>query len=422
MPIHNLFVENFKGIARPTTFEIRPLTIFLGANSSGKSTCLHALAALAQTLKLGNSAPTLILDDDYAHVHLGRFIEIAHSRKYSDPINLGINIGPTTIHTLSPDKNYVEGDCTAAYSFKSTLRTQEVFIDSARITVGAERMQIKRGSKLPYKFTAIAEQGGQKYEAERTSNYLFRLMPGNAPPKDEINNWLEALFFLENAQQQVERAIRDILYLGPFRQSPLRRYPFRGSTASEVGPQGEATITMLASEFVQAQDRPHLKQINSWLSELNLAKNLDLARVGTSDLFDVKLTLTDGHKLPIADLGYGLSQILPVLAQCSFAPLGSTLLFEQPELHLHEGAARKLAQVFHETATKKEAHLVIETHSKEFIQEVFQLIRSDALKVEDLAIYIVERRDGASQYKRVGMQYEDGHLEVNDPWVHTLTA
>jgi predicted ATPase len=52
-------------------------------------------------------------------------------------------------------------------------------------------------------------------------------------------------------------------------------------------------------------------------------------------------------------LGYGVSQGLPVLAQCSFAPRGATLLFEQPELHLHQGAAHRLASVFVSAAKQK---------------------------------------------------------------------
>ena len=58
MPISALTAGNFKGIADQSTFKIRPITIFVGANSSGKSSCIHALACLSQTIKLGDtSAP-----------------------------------------------------------------------------------------------------------------------------------------------------------------------------------------------------------------------------------------------------------------------------------------------------------------------------------------------------------------------------
>jgi predicted ATPase len=76
---------------------------------------------------------------------------------------------------------------------------------------------------------------------------------------------------------------------------------------------------------------------------MELAKHLDVNRVGNSDLFEINITLSDEKNFPLADLGYGLSQVLPVLTQCSFAPESSTLLFEQPELHLHPKSAKNLS-------------------------------------------------------------------------------
>jgi predicted ATPase len=155
---------------------------------------------------------------------------------------------------------------------------------------------------------------------------------------------------------------------------------------------------------------------------MNLAKAVDLSRVGTSDLFDVSLTLADGDKLPIADLGYGLSQVLPVLTQCSFARKNATLLFEQPELHLHEGAARKLAPVFLETAREKSAHIVLETHSKELVYEFLGLVKQEQLAIDDIAIYVASRTGGASAYKRVVLEWDGETLEVDDPWVKSLAT
>lgn len=427
MPIEKLLVSNFKGIATEVAFEIRPITIFLGANSSGKSSCLHALVSLAQTLKLGNTAPVLVLDEDFAHVHLGRFVEIAHSHSYADPISIGVEVGNRTLaigNKKSGPYFEVSGSIAAAYAFKSTLRTQDVYVDSASLTVGTRRLDIKRGSKSPYPFQMIDGSGKRKQGVDRSRNFFFgtRPSPMLSLPTGEEMEWLTDQIVLEFIQTQVERELRETRYLGPFRQSPLRRYPFRGTNATEVGPQGEASITLLASERVQTQDRAHAKQIDRWLKELGLAKSVELSRVGTSDLFDVSMRLPDDTKLPIADLGYGLSQVLPVLTQCSFAPRRSTLLFEQPELHLHENAAKKLANVFHETALDKECRVVLETHSKELVYETLQLIKQNKLKTEDVAIYSVQRKDGASKYKRVALEWDGQNLEVDHPWVQALTA
>src|SRR5437899_12149322 len=118
-----------------------------------------------------------------------------------------------------------------------------------------------------------------------------------------------------------------------------------GAPPTEVGSQGEAAATLLANEAMQSQSRLHINQIARWMDLLGVGKRLDVSRIASSHLFDVNVTLPDGSAFPLADLGYGLSQVLPVLTQCSFAPEGSVLLFEQPELHLHSLAVRPLASV-----------------------------------------------------------------------------
>jgi len=84
MKIEKLILENFKGVKDRQELEIKPITIFCGPNSSGKSSCIHALAALAQTMKLSNSQVPIVLDDEFAQIHLGRFMDVVHSR---EPLN-----------------------------------------------------------------------------------------------------------------------------------------------------------------------------------------------------------------------------------------------------------------------------------------------------------------------------------------------
>lgn len=78
--------------------------------------------------------------------------------------------------------------------------------------------------------------------------------------------------------------------------------------------------------------------------------------------------------------------------------------------------------MFRETVDEKNAHVVIETHSKELVYEFMSEVKLGRLALQDLAIYTVERVGGASSYRRVAMELHDGHLEIDDPWVRTLTA
>lgn len=153
---------------------------------------------------------------------------------------------------------------------------------------------------------------------------------------------------------------------------------------------------------------------------MGLAKSVGVSRLGASDLFDVSITLEDDAALPIADLGYGLSQILPVLSQCSFAPQGSTLLFEQPELHLHPGAARKMAQVFVEAVKEKKVNIVAETHSQDLLIAMIAELKAKRLLLKDIAAYEVKRIGGKSVYREIIFTQDGDDFEADHPWFKSL--
>ena len=151
---------------------------------------------------------------------------------------------------------------------------------------------------------------------------------------------------------------------------------------------------------------------------MGLAKSLDVNRVARSDLFDINFTLKDSGTFPIADLGYGLSQVLPVLTQCSFAPKGATLLFEQPELHLHALALRPLANVFAEIVRSKNVHVIAETHSRDLVSQFIREVSDGRIKPEDIAIYKVWRNGDHSVIKRMTFASDK---EMYENWEQGLT-
>ncbi|SRR6266481_3040089 len=417
MAIKSLGVSNFKGISDATSFDIKPLTIFIGPNSSGKSSCIHALASLAQTIKLGDTSRALTLDDEFAQVHLGRYIEIVHSKSYTDIIEIGLNLGPTNLQSKIGERvHQVAGDITATYYFKSTKRTQEVYVHLATLAIGDREIKFSLDSKNGT-YKAQDSSSNQTYLATNTGNFFFELT-WDAGVIDE--DWVFSTTIIRTIQKQLSQELRKTSYLGPFRQSPLRRYPYRGSTPVEVGAQGEAAVSLLANEFMQSKKRSHTKQISDWLKDLGLARAVKVARVGSSDLFDVSIEMTDQVSLPIADLGYGLSQILPVLVQCSFAQEGSTLLFEQPELHLHEGAARKLAKIFADVISIKKVHIVAETHSRDLFFGIINEVREEKIDHNDVITYDVIREGGCSTYTPIKIIKDEGHFEVSHRWGREL--
>jgi hypothetical protein len=295
------------------------------------------------------------------------------------------------------------------YTFKSTKRTQDINLVSATMQCGDAKFSIKREGDGG--FYVSDGKGQDRCAVELGSGFtvrpesLFKV----AANLDKVSRFMPLL----QIQTNLIKELGNTYYLGPFRQPPQRRYATRGSSPVEVGPMGESTITLLANETVQSQSRKHKDQIAEWLEHLNLAKGIDVSRVASSDLFDINITLKDNKIFSIADLGYGLSQVLPVLTQCSFAPQHSTLLFEQPEIHLHSLSARKLSKIFIDTVKEKKCHVLIETHSPELVKQFIQDTKDGHLKKSDIVIYRVSRNNGKSEVNQVEI---DENFDVYENW------
>ena len=412
MAISELHIENFKGISSFSSIQIKPITIFIGSNSSGKSSCIHAIASLSQTVKVPNNCRPLILDDEFANVHLGRFIDVIHSKSYQDLLSLGICVENIEFISFGKDGKAIKdiGSASTNYHFKCTKRTQDIYLVSADIKIGNDSYTAK---KTDSGYT-VTHSSGARLSFRLESSFFFNPDTILRTSKGRV----EPFFPLLQAQNAIKSELLNTFYLGPFRQTPLRNYATRGSSPVEVGPMGESTITLLANEIVQTKTRPHIKQIKKWLRTLGLATSLEVTRVARSDLFDVSMKLDDGVPFPIADLGYGISQVLPVLAQCSFAPRNSTLLFEQPEIHLHSISAKKLAKVFFETAFEKNCRILIETHSPDFLMQCFQELESRKISADSFSVYKVTRLGGESRITPIEV---DSEYDVYENWEKGLS-
>ena len=165
---------------------------------------------------------------------------------------------------------------------------------------------------------------------------------------------------------------RDFFYTGPLRRSPSRSY---GRTAHllSVGPAGEHTPSVLANLKSRAakersKERPQSKrldQLNKWVDAISPGCRIESKAV--EELVKFEIVRSDGGREVISDVGFGISHVLPILVQAAVMPADTTLLIEQPELHLHPSAQTKLAEVIAD-ASNSGRRFLIETHSEHFVR------------------------------------------------------
>lgn len=211
-----------------------------------------------------------------------------------------------------------------------------------------------------------------------------------------------------------------VYYLGPLRDDPRAIYAIPPlSDKLSVGLKGEYTAAMLnqyCNEVIKYPLPPDqdftgeytykegslTQAVVTWLQRMGLVDGIDTeetAKVG------YQLTVSDKylpHKLDLTSVGVGVSQILPTLVLALLVPNDTTLIFEQPELHLHPKVQSVMADFFMGIALMGKQCLV-ETHSEHFIHRLRRRIveSEQGTVLPNLRIYFVEKENSVSHFREV---------------------
>ena len=98
----------------------------------------------------------------------------------------------------------------------------------------------------------------------------------------------------------------------------------------------------------------------------------------------------------LTDVGFGVSQVLPVITLLQYVPEGSTVILEQPEIHLHPLAQAGLADVIIQAALHRDVQVIIESHSEHLLLRLQRRIAEQALSADDIKLYFCDAPDGVS--------------------------
>lgn len=207
-------------------------------------------------------------------------------------------------------------------------------------------------------------------------------------------------------------AFRRMRYLGPLRVWPEREYVVSGEVPSDVGARGEKAIAALMGPKGQSRaTRDMLRSVvREWLKDFGIGTD------ATVETFDKgrygRLVLTDPNireKVNIADVGFGASQVLPVVVQGLYTPENGLLLLEQPEIHLHPAAQATLADLLIEILENRR-RLLVETHSEHVVARIQRRVAEGKIASDEIAIYYCRPSREGTQVINVAMD-EQGRLE-----------
>lgn len=229
-------------------------------------------------------------------------------------------------------------------------------------------------------------------------------------PPDAVGDFDQTIYLDAFESAFVEQFYEHVLYLGPLREYPERTYSWAGDKPSSIGVKGQQAIpALLASQndvsFEQngtSKRKKSIKvieRINHWLKEMGLANEFTLQPIskGRPEHEILIQRVESGVRVPITDVGFGISQILPVLVLLYTCKPHSTLIFEQPEIHLHPRAQTVLADALYDAIEHRGIQIILESHSEHLLRRLQLRIAEGKIPLGNTAFYFCDNPSGESR-------------------------
>ncbi len=404
-------IENFKAWRDTGKIRLAPLTVIFGANSTGKSSLGHLLLALKQTAISVDRQRALHLGDDNAFIDLGTFQECIYKHDLSHPLkfNLEWQLPPgfevkDPLHKLrySGNRLFLDVSLNAGKNEQPeiTKLSYELYNDN-ELTLDLNYSRKDSGN---------FDLKSDRYKFVRTSG---RGWPLDKPEKFyRISEQSRARFqnagFLSDFALSTEKMLSKFFYLGPIRDYPKRTYQWSGDSPEGVGHKGEYTISAILA--AQSQTRrlnrgPQKRYYNfaefiaGWMKDIGIIHSFSVNPVaeGRKEYEVLVKTHATASEVKITDVGFGVSQVLPVLVEAFYCPPGSIVWMEQPEIHLHPQVQAELADVFisaikaRENGNERKIQMIIESHSEHFLTRLQRRIAEGEISPKDVAVYFCKR-------------------------------
>ena len=401
--ITKITVKGFKSIAEECEIDIRPLTILAGANSSGKSSIMQPLLMLKQTLEAPYDPGALRIDGpNVEFTETSQFLSTLPNKKGKDRFQVRIethksNVFNTVRTTFRKGKNGIE---IVKMTKENSGPDQTSPIEP--VTLYPEM--------LPEEIKSLGNQDPafKNFDIVKRSRCFLYLGSQYSSSLYEVTYGFGAYIF-------------NTIHLPGLRGNPERTYKF-----TSTGPRYPGTFENYAASVIHEWQETKDERLKT---VINAPQTLRLTGiVGTKRVGDVGIEVQVGRSqykntdetdiVNIADVGFGVSQVLPVVVALTAAEQGRLVYLEQPELHLHPRAQVALAQVIADAA-KRGVRVVAETHSSLLLLAVQTLVAEGDLSPELVKFHWFTRReDGTTEVNSVDLDeagaYGDWPVDFDD--------
>lgn len=405
--LRNVCFTNFKSWPK-ADLACGGITGLFGTNSSGKTSILQFLLLLKQTKEATDRLLSLELNGDY--VELGTIRDAIHQHDEALQIEMEITFErDAPLVLLDPATKGAALASDKAFTLTSLLAIQQQAARTIQLAYklgGHEFVLQQRPTGRDFE---LSHRGDGDFRFVRTAGRAWGLpapIKGYAFP-DQARTYYQNAQFLSDLEGAYETAIDDIFYLGPLREYPKRDYLWARSRPTDVGQSGEKAIDAILAATEDAQKLnlrrkaprlPFQAMVAHWLRHLGLIRSFTVQEIAEgSNRWQAKVVTREGaSEVLLTDVGFGVSQVLPVITLLLYVPEGSTVLLEQPEIHLHPLAQANLADVLVYAAARRRVQVILESHSEHLLLRLQRRIAEEAIGANDVKLYFCDIKGGSS--------------------------
>jgi hypothetical protein len=361
--ITRIAVEGFKSIVKRQEIEIAPLTILAGANSSGKSSIMQPLLMLKQTLEATYDPGPLKIDGPNVRFTSTQEFLSGNEQKGKQCLRVELSLG----------------DFTFEFTFAGLEVTEQTYrVRGSSLTL-RPRMTCSEVQEAANAFALTKPSSTHKLSVTQDRFLLSIRMTDPPYPVSLVSP---------------EVGIQGVIHVPALRGNAARTYPMAGA-----GPSFPGTFDNYVASVILAWQREQSSRhenLNADLHRIGLARRVSAHRINDVAI-ELRVGLIENRTDNIADVGFGVSQLLPVLVALRAADQGRLVYLEEPEVDLHPRAQTKLADIL-AGAAKRGVRIVAETHSSLLLRAIQTLVAKGDLDPELVRLHWFTRdADGVTQ-------------------------
>ncbi len=394
-------IQNVRCIRSEQRVPIRPVTLLVGENSTGKTSFLGCYQVSHNMFRSSQFRTSARPDFNEAPFLLGSFRDIASWGSNSHEFKLGAK--------LQFDRNGAA--CDVGFCFSSS--ESEPIVSQVSFNFGSEKaLRLTFGS---HEKQALGITGpditlnvdGPRFFGPHPNNildavyYLDRLVAFGESEETlfEDNNYQRLREYVKKHFPQQKHANRlgdfrprihtniftlssYVAGVAPIRSSPKRTYDKYTEESTKFGENLQRLL-----ETKKSRASPATKLFFKFGKESQMYSNVKVQWTGRVITEPYKvLVKARGRMTNIMHVGYGVSQVLPIVAEVCATEPKTLFLLQQPEVHLHPRGEAALASFLVDAANILGHSFIVETHSDYILDRLKIKIRRGNLKPEDFSL------------------------------------